>query len=502
MVSRAVERKLQDMSTTLRLLGGSADLRDADLTVFHQRVSSSLQSGDLYVMLSDGQGNQLLNTRVPPGAPLRPLAHTKPVDEALERNRTTLSGIFFGSTSQRWIFSMAMPLEPDLPSGAAAIVLTQDAGSLVSMTSTEGLPMGWSAALLDADDRVIVSSGMDDRPSGEPFDPALLEQMTGSGNTAVIDTSNGKLMVGYARTGEWPWRVVVWGSVSDAQASFIDAWRNLIAGSLVILALSLGIVLVAAQQLQRGIRQIAIMAERIGKGEIVPPVITKVEEANQVAIALSNASFDRAEAEERVHFILQELVHRTKNILSLVQAMMRQVARSTDSVDDFQAAISGRLAGLARSIEALAKQQWGGIPLTSLVEMQVSTVLGTTERVSIDGPAVLANANAVQNLGLVFHELTTNSIKYGALSVPSGRVEIRWSFVEDGSDEPNLTFSWKESGGPSVTIPRRRGFGTTVIDRHAASSFSGQVSIEFAPEGLRWTMTAPYAAFASGGSDR
>jgi two-component sensor histidine kinase len=222
--------------------------------------------------------------------------------------------------------------------------------------------------------------------------------------------------------------------------------------------------------------------------------MTKVTEANQVAIALSNASFDRAEAEERVHFILQELVHRTKNILSLVQAMLRQLARGTDSVDELQRAVGGRLAGLAQSIEGLARQQWGGIPLSTVIELQLSAVTGSMGRIETRGEDLLANANAVQNLGMVFYELATNSVKYGALSVPEGRVLIEWDVGagEDGSKE--LVLCWLETGGPAVVKPSRQGFGSTVIERHAAAAFGGKVVIDFDESGLRWSLTAPLSA--------
>ena len=268
----------------------------------------------------------------------------------------------------------------------------------------------------------------------------------------------------------------------------------MIYGSIALLAVSLGIVLVAAHQLRHSIRQIARMAERIGRGEIVSPQMTKITEANQVAIALSNASFDRAQSEDRVHFILQELVHRTKNILSLVQAMLRQLARGTDSVDELQKAVSGRLSGLAQSIEALAQQQWGGISLSKVIELQLSAVVGSMSRIETRGEDLLANANAVQNLGLVFYELATNSVKYGALSVPEGQVLIEWTFLDGEDGAKNLQLRWVESGGPKVVKPSRQGFGTTVVERHAAAAFGGKVVMDFEDSGLRWTLTAPLSA--------
>ncbi|MCJ7997093.1 sensor histidine kinase [Rhizobium cremeum] len=491
------ERKLEDMATTLRLLSRASELRAGDLAAFHARTSDSLGVGSLYVLLVNADGAQKLNTRVPYGTPLAKTSNVEAVRSAIAAGHPLVSGIFFGATAKQWVFNVTMPLPAELSAIADVIVLTQNAGDLASMTATDGLPNGWSAALLDADGKVIVSSGPDNIPSAQPFPEPMLRLMTGSNSSAVLREGEARTMLGYARVGEWSWRVAVWGPVSAAQTSIVSTWRQLIMGSVVLLGISLGIVLIAGQQLRRSIRQIARMAERIGHGEIVSPEITKVKEANQVSIALSNASFDRAQAEERVHFILQELVHRTKNILSLVQAMMRQLARNTDNVEEFQKAVSSRLAGLAQSIEALAKQEWGGIPIATVIKLQLATVTGDSARIELRGEDFLANANAVQNLGLVFHELATNSVKYGALSVPEGHIVVQWERFADENEEVGLRFRWSESGGPPVVRPSRRGFGTTVIERHAASAFGGKVTIDFDEKGLRWTLTAPFAAFQS-----
>ncbi len=493
-IGRNFERKLADMETTLRLLAGAAELNAGDLKAFHQRTASSLGTGSLYVLLVDKEGNQKLNTRVPFGVPLQRMTDLKTLNAVLAFGNIEASGIFFGATSRQWVFNVVKPLSPRLSASGAALVLTQNAGDLVSLTSTDILPPAWSAAVIDVDNKVIVSSGSDNIPSGDQFPEHLVKLMVGSNQSAVTDHGGQETMLGYARVGDWPWRVAVWGPVSTAQASLASTWQSLIYGSLALLAVSLGIVLVAAQQLRRSIRQIANMAGRIGQGEIVSPEMTKVTEANQVAIALSNASFDRAQSEERIHFILQELVHRTKNILSLVQAMLRQLARGTDSVDELQKAVSGRLSGLAQSIEALAKQQWGGIPLSTVIELQLSAVVGSMSRIETRGEDLLANANAVQNLGLIFYELATNSVKYGALSVAEGRVLIEWVVIDGEDGARNLQLRWIEAGGPPVVKPSRQGFGTTVIERHAASAFGGRVVIDFEDTGLRWTLSAPLSA--------
>ena len=502
-ISRAVERKIADMETTLALVANSMELQQGDLQAFHTRVGESLKESSLYVILARRDGSQILNTRTPWGAKLRPMGNPASVASSVQSGKVELSGVFFGTTSQRWVVNLTMPLSQTRPAGADAVVLTQDAASLANLAGREALPTGWSSALVDGDGRIVVSSGAELQPPGTQVDQSWRELMYGSNDNAVFYRDGRQYLMGYAKVADWPWRALVWGPVDSLNGSFVALWKSLLIGSLALLALLLAIVLVAAHQLRSAIQKIAGMAERIGQGEIVSPERTRIVEANQVAVALSNASFDRAEAEERIHFILQELVHRTKNILSLVQAMMRQLARGTDNVEEFQRAVSGRLAGLAQSIEALAKQQWGGIPLASLVDLHLTTVTGSVDRVDRSGPDLLVNANAVQNLGLVFHELATNSVKYGALSVLEGRLRIEWQVLEPGGagGEPRLRLSWIEENGPPVQQPTRRGFGSTVIERHAAGAFAGSVTVDFAPSGLRWTLIAPLASFVATGAE-
>ena len=136
-ISRNFERKLEDMLTTLRLLSGAAELASGNLGAFHQRTASSLGAGSLYVLLVDADGKQLLNTRVPYGSPLRPMSNMATLQTALASGRMEASGVFFGATSRQWVFNLIMPLPPSAESRpGAALVLTQNAGDLVSMTTT------------------------------------------------------------------------------------------------------------------------------------------------------------------------------------------------------------------------------------------------------------------------------------------------------------------------------------------------------------------------------
>ena len=501
-VARAIDRELNDSATTLRLIASSPELRSGDLEAFHQRTELSLRGTSRYVLLADSEGNQKLNTRFAFGEPLLPMANMDGLRSVLASGRIGISTVFLGASSRRWVFNVLMPLPEDLQQAGAALVVTQNADDLQRLIGTDALPSEWSVAVLDQTGRVVTSTagGAGDNA---PFSPATLALMSGMSGTIEDVGGNPRRMYGYATLPDWSWKVVVRGPIETAQENIIATWRYLVYGSLILLAVGMAITYLVARQLRIPIRQIADMAERIGRGEIVSPVDTRITEANQIAIALSNASFDRSEAEDRIHLIMGELVHRTKNIMTLIQAMMRQLARRETSMPEFQRAIGQRLQGLGKSIEMLAQAQWGGVPIARLVALQMETFAETQNRVDIKGADFTLRPEAVQNLGLVLHELATNSVKYGALSVQDGRVDFRWSDLapEEHGGEPRLMLTWRERGGPPVSEPSSTGFGTTIIKRHAAASFNGQVELDYAPDGFRWTLTAPRRLFERSPAD-
>ncbi|MFB9949475.1 HWE histidine kinase domain-containing protein [Rhizobium puerariae] len=500
LIARTVDRELQDMATTLRLLVTSPELERGDLRAFHNRTQNSLRSNSLYVLVVDADGQQRLNTRVPYGTPLNKVSNVPALESVLRTGVTEASNVFFGTTSGKHVFNISMPLPKEISYSGAAMIITQNAEDLQKLISTEGLSAGWTVAVVDGSGHVVTSVGDNALPSGTAFPADTLKLMTGFKGTIEDVDGDLKQMYGYAQITGWTWKAVVWGPIDAAQATILTTWRQLILGGAIFLAAAMLIAWLVGRQLRIPIRQIAEMAERMGKGEIVPPVETKIREANQVAVALSNASFDRSEAEDRIHLILHELVHRTKNILTLVQAMMRQLARQDTTMEEFQKAISNRLQGLGKSIEALAKEQWAGVSIRRVIEIHMSTFAEVVDRVELQGTDFTLKAEAVQNLGLILHELATNSVKYGALSVPSGKVRIAWADVpgEADGEEPKLRLIWEEKGGPPVHEPSRTGFGTTIIKRHASAAFSGQVEVDFRPEGLSWILTAPRSAFERG----
>ncbi len=204
---------------------------------------------------------------------------------------------------------------------------------------------------------------------------------------------------------------------------------------------------------------------------------------------------ERIANEEHRLFLMREIAHRSKNQLAIIQAIATQTARTTGSTEAFLKTFRSRLQGLSASHDLLLKQDWRGAPLEELVRRQVEAFVGeSSNSVSIVGPPAMLTAAAAEAIGLAIHELATNSAKYGALSVPAGRVEVKWERADKGEAEAGWTLTWREWDGPLVKTPVESGFGTQVIKRTAAMAVQGKADLEYHPSGLIWRLTFPTTA--------
>jgi PAS domain S-box-containing protein len=199
----------------------------------------------------------------------------------------------------------------------------------------------------------------------------------------------------------------------------------------------------------------------------------------------------RKAAQAHQEFLLNELAHRMKNQLSVIQSMAAQTARNAGSLKQFQEKFSERVQGLAVATDLLVSQRWTGAQLTELIQRQLMPFIPSADQLECNGPNVSISADATQTLGLALHELATNAVKHGAWSASGGRVSVSWQFVTNGATGNNLRVTWLEQGGPAVLPPTRKGFGHVVIEKVAAQRVGGEASLVFAPEGLIWTLTMP-----------
>lgn len=191
---------------------------------------------------------------------------------------------------------------------------------------------------------------------------------------------------------------------------------------------------------------------------------------------------ERKQAEAHSDLLIQELSHRVKNTLATIQSMAGQTMRSAASMAAFRDAFQARLQAISAAHDLLVRFDHQDIPLRALLHDQVMPYAADDERLSLNGDDILLPGELAHALSLVLHELATNASKYGAFSAPSGVVSVDWEVV-DNNDTRWLTLNWVERGGPPVTPPQRRGFGTRLIERSLAA-FEDAAEINYEPEGL------------------
>jgi len=252
---------------------------------------------------------------------------------------------------------------------------------------------------------------------------------------------------------------------------------------------------------------------RIKRGESVPPFETtrRRKDGRDISVSLTISPIrsragqivgaskiardvtDAKAAERRIRFLLREVNHRVKNQFAVILSMVRETAKHTTDPKEFERSIRDRIMALASSHDLLVTSDWSGGSLRELVEQQLRHF---SQAVSIDGPEVILRPTAVQALGMAFHELGTNSAKYGAFG-HHGTVSVSWAISGEG-EEKTFELAWEETETSLAGIPsdgsKVRGFGSVVLLRVAPQTLGGSAQYDRSPGILRWTLAAPVAS--------
>lgn len=218
------------------------------------------------------------------------------------------------------------------------------------------------------------------------------------------------------------------------------------------------------------------------------PIINSFDKIVGYSTTMHDIGERKAMSEHQL-LLMRELTHRSKNQLAIIQSIAQQTKRNSSTFEDFIPIFNGRIQGLAASHDILAKQQWKSIPLEELVRSQIGVlIVGADKFVDISGPNIALTAVHAESLGLALHELTTNSLKYGALSIMKGRVSVSWRFI-NVTEPLQVQFEWLEIGGPKIKkTPSREGFGSKVLNTITPVSLGGEAKIEHRSHGLYWTV--------------
>ncbi|WP_229266551.1 sensor histidine kinase [Leptospira sp. severe_002] len=491
----AVDALLSKHIAVAQTLATSPALQVDDLEAFRKEAERALPalSGG-WMVLSDESGQQLINLARPPGTPLprrNPIA-IEAMKRAFETKQTQVSNVLIGPVVPNPIVTVEVPVfRQDKPPLSLAVIM--ETKIFLPLFAESQLPDGWFAGLIDRDGKFIARSRDHDRMVGQPASEGFREAAKSSkdGWNEMVSSEGSAIATGHATSTLSGW---VMGLAAETEV-FYEPIRNTIiiasaAGGIAIL-LTLLLALWAARQIAGPIQQIEQGTHALVRRESVafrttglPEVDRALDAFTETAKTLEQHERERDEREAHVHVIMRELSHRSKNLLAIVLAIARQTARNTQDFQEFEGRFSSRIQALADAHDLLVEQQWNGAQVDALVRGQLSAF--GMERVILNGEPVMLRAEAVQNVALALHELATNASKYGALSVPDGRVTIEWVLNPGETGERSLRLTWRESDGPPVKAPERKGFGCFVLERVTVNAL-GEGGLEFNEKGLIWT---------------
>jgi two-component sensor histidine kinase len=481
-IADTLERDLRNMSTNLALLASSGWIEAERYESLHARATEALKGTDSYLIAVDAQNQQILNTRVPWGAPLGVTSNPASVDRAVALGKPAVSDLFFGQTAQKQVFNVVMPIISG-ESRVKALILTRDADKLPGIFRERPPPPGWSYAVLDGSANLVAGSA----PAGPPD---LLDKLCSVGAPGLNQmTANGvQLAASAEQLQEWGWRACAWTSSDQTETSISERWRVFTVVVLVVVSVTLLLGALLGRTLTSAIRRAAAVGRALDMGGEVPASRSRVREVDELLGTLTRAARRRLQQEEDLKVLLRETAHRAKNQIAIASALARLSAKSAQSKDELRDDIVARLSALGRSIDTMSKTPSGAVLLKELAEAQLAPFASDQPgRLRLQGaPEIRVAPGTAQSLGLVFHELGTNAAKYGAWSKPEGRIELDWVETAEG-----LTVTWRECDGPAIIPPSRSGFGSSLIEMMIERNIGGSIERDYRDTGLVVTLKLP-----------
>lgn len=486
-ISEAVDREVDGLITTLKVLSTSTSLENGNLETFHNRTQEALEDSGSFLLLLDASGQQLVNTRLPYGSALPKSGDLTTPQQVLQSGETTVSDLFMGAVARQLVFDVLMPHVTN-DGERQVLMLGQNAANLTQALTSTKLPQGWNAALVDSKHTLAASTDPNlvpgqqfflKLPPGSQFAPDWLRQR-------ARDTQYELVVQRSPLTG---WQVVAWAPSDVVAQPLLESMIWLVGGWLVMTA---GVVLSlfwVSGQITRSVKGLMRDARRLGRGDIVLARPYPVQELAEVSAEIASAAETRRSAETEIRFLMRELAHRAKNQLSVINAMAKQTARTAVSLDVFLNDFQKRIMGLAKSTDLLLDHGSSGVTLSDLVAAHLEPFQPRNpDRLSLSGPHLRVQAEAAQSLGMALHELATNAAKYGAFSADQGRLDVSWRWQGD-----MLKLVWRESGVEMARGPERRGFGSTVIEKMIVSTLGAGVEKSLHGDGIEWRFSFPSA---------
>lgn len=445
-----LDAEMQRVTGSLQVVSLTNSLRSGDFERFRRIADGFLAQyppgGG--IIIADRNGKQLFSTATPDVSSLPPRNNMAVVRKVFETGKPVFSNVFIGSGINRQILTVEIPVSID---GQVVydISFLLPTAMFQAMIEKQRPNADWAVSIFDGEGTNFARVPNPQETVGKKASPTLLAEMFKAPEATfeTISLEGVPLITAVARSSMSGWMVAAGIPISTLAQPL---WRNL------AITISIGILLMLV-----GVAFALRMASAIARGEALHALL------------------------------VEELNHRVKNTLAVLQAIASQTFRSATRAE--RETFDGRLGALARAHDLLSQEKWVGAGVHDVVTrvLEPYSVLGTS-RVSITGSKLpLAPPRAVM-MSMILHEIATNAAKYGALSNGSGKIVIDWKLMPDASEQ-KLQMTWVESGGPRVVAPTRKGFGSKLIERGARDQLGGSATADFLPSGVVYTIECALA---------
>jgi two-component sensor histidine kinase len=493
-LSLATDRQIGQGQSILQGLAVSPALADGDLVTFEEQARRATESRGAWVVLMS-QDRQWLNTRMPSGQ-TPPAMRLSDADwDRMSHGRTTVSDLIQRPAPLPPIIGFDLPV---LVRGKIYVLgYIQSPDAFHSLMTAQAFPGTWTASIVDRNAALVARSRDQEKMLGKHASRDMQLAMARA-NEGVIhsQTLEGtRTLSAFSRSQKSGWTFIVGVPREELNRAVLSSLGPAVAGAGLMIALGVLAALGFARPISRDVRGLVGEAEALAAGAPLDPAPSHLQEIAEVRGSLRAAADilrarddEASRAAERQQLMINELNHRVKNTLVVVQSLARHSLR--EGGDQGLVQFNDRIHALATAHDLLTRRSWEG---ADLGELLAETLQPYVHQVTLDGPSLPLAPNAAVALAMIFHELATNASKYGALSTSAGQVAVTWNL--DG--RARLTITWRERGGPLVKPPQRGGFGSRLIAASLKGDLAGSADFDYAPEGLTCFLTilaAPKAA--------
>jgi two-component sensor histidine kinase len=455
-----IDRDIERHFTILNTLATLPSLQATDWPTFYAQAKAALQ-GNGYIILIDGSLRQLVNTYVLYGEAPPFTGDPETALRIMKTKQREVSDLFISLVTKGPVFNINAPIVRD---GELRYLLSfgRHADDLLAIMRGQRVGPDWVRAIVDRKGVVLARSRDHERVVGTALAVFAADLAVADHSVRKTTSVEGEAVLrAVARSSVSGWLVTVNVPLAVAEGPLerSAALWGLTAATVLLLTLVLAFRF--ANTISKPMMQAAEAAMALAREEPIVPLNSSISEANAIVLAIQNASAELHERLSQQRLLARELNHRVKNVLAMVQAMMRRTLSDERPVAEARKLIGQRLQALARAQDLLLRTDWKDISIEEIVAAELAPY---SDRVVLDGRDLRIDGRNVQTFTLLLHELTTNAVKYGALSAESGKVSISWTVTGAGANA-RFWFRWEERHGPAIKPPLHKGFGTVLLER-------------------------------------